>query len=304
MKLVIAFLVWGMVGSSVGAVDLSTDSTSVTHVRVTPDHRYPWYKERFAYMWYTDTVFSTESEFFWPEGYHRPDSSSLSGYQLWMSYLPLWHSQRGVGSMYHGFIYTPDKVSRPIHFTRLNTQGSDKTFALELMAQYMKYLGREFDFMIKPYTGDTLRYADFLSGAVAYGSRMEVKYIPGEKRPPSDDEYAMFVELCDRQSSYRSLSENCVTVSKDSVRPGDMYITFDENGAKGKIIFFLTMIVDSLGHRLFTTGAGCADECDLHIPLVNNDKNYPWVTVDQIPALYPPMAHSGFFRHRLPGPTK
>jgi hypothetical protein len=301
MKLILALFVGLMAVSPAmaGNIEIVPEMTSVNRVKVAPDHRYPWYKEQYSYMFYKDTVFSAESEFDWPEGYKRIDEKRLSPYQSWVSHLPLWHSQRPVGSLFSGFVFTPDKISRPIHLTRWKTRFSDQTIALHLWAEYLKMRGRQKDFKVFPMVGDTMRYAEFLSGTLAFGSRGQVVYTKSDKRKQSHDEFVAFMELCDQQSTYKSLAENCLPVAKDSLFPGDMYITFNEEGVKGRVIFLLTMIVDSSGRKLYTIGAGCEKECDFYIPLLNGDKNYPWISVDQIAALYPPMDHAGYFRPKI-----
>lgn len=298
MKLILTILALFIV-STVGAVDPAPQVPLVGKVRVQPDHRYPWYVERFPFMAYKDTVFSTESEFLWPEGYHRPDSNSLSGYQSWVSYLPLWHCQRELRSLFSGKIYNADQISRPIHFPRWGTQFSDKTIALELWAQYLVVQKRPFDFKIRPVSGKALIYDDYLSGSLAFNSRDEVIYTPAPKREPSQDEFSAFVELCDRQSTYKTLAGNCDSVAVDKLLPGDMYITWTGEGYKGRVVYLLTMVVDSLRHKLFTVGVGCPEECEFYIPLFNNDRNYPWISADQIPILFPSQGSSGFYRPRI-----
>lgn len=301
MKLILALYVGLIVVSPVLADDtqLVPQTTTVERVKVAPDHQYPWYKEQYPYMLYKDTVFSAESEFYWPKGYQRPKDKRLSRYQNWVSHLPLWHSQRPVGTLFSGFKFTPDKISRPIHLSRWRTKFSDKTIALHLWAEYLKLRGHEREFKVLPIVGDTLVYKDFLSGKISFGSRGQVMYTKTKKRPPSADEFSAFLDVCDQQSTYKSLAANCQPVAGDSLLPGDMYITFNEEGAKGQVIILLTMIVDSSGRKLFTIGAGCERECDFYIPLMNGDKNYPWISADQIAALYPPSDHAGYFRPRI-----
>ena len=301
MKLIYALVVGLMAVSPVlaGDVEIVPLMTPVNRVKVTPDHRYPWYKKQFPYMYYMDTVFSAESEFFWPEGYKRPDEKQMTPYQNWISHLPLWHSQRPVGTLYTGFKFKPEEIARPIHLTRWKTRFSDQTIALHLWAEYLQTQRLQDDFKVSPMVGDTLRYREFLAGTIAFGSRGQVIYSKSDKRKPTTDEYTAFMELCDQQSSYKSLAGNCQPVSQDSLLPGDLYITFNEEGVKGRVIFLLTMIVDSDGHKLFTIGAGCEKECDFYIPLLNDDKSYPWISVDQIATVSPPVDHAGYFRPRV-----
>lgn len=283
--------------TTVPAADAPIDS--LKRVTVQPDRTYAWAKVQYPYLAYRDTIFTAESEFFWPEGFHRPDSQSLTPYQFWISYLPLWHSRRPVGSMFSGFIFKPEEVSRPVHFTRWKTKFADKTIPLELWGQFYLNLKRQFDLKIIPFVGKPLAYEDYLSNSVAYDMHGEVLYTPADKRPDSEDEFTGFVEFCDHQTTYRSLAANCDSISADDLKPGDMYITWNENGVKGKVAIVLTMIANPKGERLYTVGAGCPEECDFYIPLFNNDRNYPWISAAQIPVLFPSNGTAGFFRPRV-----
>lgn len=301
MKLILALWV-GFVAVSPAVADdieIVPQMTSVERVKVAPDYRYPWYRKQYPYMIMVDSVFSAESEFDWPKGFARIAEKKLTKYQNWVAHLPLWHSQRGVGTLFSNFKFRPNEVARPVHLTRWKTRFSDKTIAIHLWAEYLEMKKQPDKFKIAPTVGDTLTYEDFLSGSLAYGSRGQVMYTKTDKRDASHDEFASFMELCDQQITYRGLSEHCLTVAKDSLLPGDMYITFDETGIKGKVIFLLTGIVDASGNKLFLIGEGCDKECDFFIPLLNGDKSYPWISVDQIAALYPPMAHTGYFRPKM-----
>jgi hypothetical protein len=301
MKLILALIIGLGTVSPAGAddIEIMPQMTAVERVKITADCRYPWYKMQYPYMIMVDTVFSAESEFEWPKGFARIAEKKLTQYQNWVGHLPLWHSQRPVGTLYSGFKFKPEQIARPIHLTRWKTKFSDKTIAVHLWAQYLEVQTRFDDLKVCPTVGDTLTYRDFLSGTLAYGSRGQVVYTKTDKRPASHDEFASFMELCDQQITYKGLAEQCLPVAKDSLLPGDMYVTFHEEGIKGKVIFLLTGIVDGHGNKLFLIGEGCDEECDFHIPLLNGDKNYPWISVDQIAALYLPMAHAGYFRPRI-----
>jgi hypothetical protein len=298
MKLVTTVVIAVLVSaSSVVAGDIPANS--VKKIRVKPDHGYVWAKVQYPWMDYRDTLFCAESEFLWPEGFHRPDSQSLTPYQFWISYLPLWHSRRPVGSLFNGKVFDAEQVSRPVHFSRWKTRFADKTIPLELWAQFFLNQKRQFDLRVTPYVGKPLAYKDYLANSVAYNARGEVIYTPTDKRADSEDEFAGFVEFCDHQTTYRSLAANCDSVSAGDLKPGDMYITWNENGVKGTVAIVLTVIMNAGGEKLYTVGVGCPDECDFYIPLFNNDRNYPWISAAQVPTLFPSKGTAGFFRPRV-----
>ncbi len=289
----------GVVSAVAGQIDIQPVFGAVERVKVPPDHSFPWFKENYPYMIMKDSVFSAESEFFWPKGFTRIPEKKLSNFQNWIAHLPLWHAQRAVGSESHGFVFTPDQVARPIHLVRWKSRFSDQTIALILQAQYLEMKKKQDDFKVMPIAGDTLTYHDFLNGTVAFGSRGQVVFQKSDPRPAGRQEFVDFVDLCDQQMSYKRLAENCQPVAQKDLLPGDMYITFDEAGFKGKIVFIIAAIADKKGNKLFAIGEGCESECDFHIPLLNNDKNFPWITADQIAARVPPREHAGYFRPRI-----
>ena len=297
MKLITLTIFAAVIGLS-SAATAGAPADSVKKVRVKPDRGYEWAKKQYPWMAYRDTLFCAESEFFWPEGFHRPGTEALTPFQTWISYLPLWHGQRPVGSM-AGLAFKPDEVSRPVHFTRWKYVFSDKTIPLEIWAQYYLNQNKKFDFSLTPWVGKPLVYADYLGGSITYNAKGEVVYTPTEKRADTDDEFTGFIEMCDHQTTYKSLAANCDSVSSTDLLPGDMYITWNENGARGKVIMVLTAIVNAKGEKLYVVGTGCDTECDFYIPLFNNDRNYPWISASQIAELFPSSGTAGFFRPRL-----
>ena len=282
-----------------GDGDVATKLMGIERVKVAPDHSYPWYREKYPYMIMKDSVFSAESEFQWPKGFGRIAEKKLTAYQNWVAHLPLWHSQRAVGSQSQGFVFTPDKVARPIHLNRWKSRFSDQTIALRLWAQYLEIKNQTDKFVIKPTVGANLRYQDFLANTLSFGSRGEVVFTKSDMRTASHEEFMEFFELCDQQSNYKTVAAQCDTVSESELLPGDLYITFDGDGYKGKIVFVISMIVDKAGTKLYTVGEGCEVDCDFHIPLMNNDKNYPWISADQIATKVPAREHAGYFRPRI-----
>jgi hypothetical protein len=59
------------------------------------------------------------------------------------------------------------------------------------------------------------------------------------------------------------------------------------------------MLVNEDGEKLFAVATGCPEACDFHVPLLNNNRDYPWITSKRIKALGADMPHSGYFRFRV-----
>ena len=74
-----------------GGLAAAQDSTYVPEIL-------QWYYDHYPFVTQTDSTFTFESEFVWPDGFHRPDSSEQTAFQNWVSHFPLWHRWRPVGN--------------------------------------------------------------------------------------------------------------------------------------------------------------------------------------------------------------
>jgi len=55
------------------------------------------YRQTYDFISMKDTIFTFESEFILPDGYHYTDSSELTPYQNWIAHIPIWHRYKPVG---------------------------------------------------------------------------------------------------------------------------------------------------------------------------------------------------------------
>ena len=102
-----------------------------------------------------------------------------------------------------------------------------------------------------------------------------------------------------RNTSYQSLAENCDPIVDREVAPGDLLIAYNERGSAGVAYVVMNMMVNDAREKLYVVATGCSEACDFHIPLFNDNRNYPWITVERIKALGSDMAYSGFFRLKI-----
>jgi len=258
-----------------------------------------WYLERYDFFSIKDTVFTFETEFEIPEGYRRPDSTSLSPFQNWVSHFPLWHRWKPIGMWKGRKVFEADEVSRAVHLPWKGRFFKDYTIPLRILAEFLHYQHCEFELFVIPILGDTLWYEDWLKGEPYSTGRGEVFIKPTEEREHDPYEYYRFLAFCMRNTSYRSLAENCDSVAEGEVAPGDLFIAHDEKGRTGCVYVVVHMLVNDASERLYAVATGCSEACDFHIPLFNNNRNYPWVNLERIKALGSDQPYSGFFRFRI-----
>ncbi|MGD8922911.1 MAG: DUF4846 domain-containing protein [Candidatus Zixiibacteriota bacterium] len=262
---------------------------------------YDSYLEHYPYMTYRGVALTFDTEFDWPEGFHRLDSTELTGFQEWISWIPLWNPTRPVGSQVEGILYQPGEISRPINLPWRTTRFFDFVIPMQLLAEYDIAMKSAFDFAIQPRVGVLLTYQEWLEGNMVKNAHDSIYFVPAEtKRQPAESEFDNFFGAISANSNYRSLVENCDSVVESGILPGDMLIAHDEKGYYGRAYTILCVIENDNGERRFIVGTGCNDNpCDFYIPLFNDNKDNPWITLDQLKALAPAeYPHHGFFRFK------
>ncbi len=272
-----------------------TDSSEVQQ----PETLRDWYIKHYDFYSMKDTVYTFETEFEFPDGYKRLDSADLTPFQNWISHFPLWHQWKPVGMWRGNKVFEADQVSRAVHLPWKGIVFRDYAIPLRILAEFLRYQHCEFDLHVIPKLGDTLRYEDWLKGKPFSSSGGEVFFKPSEQREHDPYEYYSFLNLCMRSTSYPSLAENCDSITENEVAPGDLFIAHDEKGKTGSVYVILNMLVNNTGEKLFAVATGCPEACDFHIPLFNNNRDYPWITSKRIKALGKDIPHSGYFRFRV-----
>jgi len=234
-----------------------------------PETLRDWYLKTYDFYSIKDTVFTFETEFEMPVGYRRPDSADLTPFQNWVSHFPLWHRWKPVGIWKGGKAFEADQISRVVHLPWKGPVFRDYAIPLRILAEFLRYHQCEFDLHVIPKLGDTLRYEDWLKGKPVYTGIGKVFF------------------------------KNCDSIKDNEIAPGDLFIAHDEKGRTGSVYVVINMLVNDEGKKLYIVATGCSEACDFHIPLFNNNRNYPWITVERIRSLGSGMARSGFFRFRI-----
>ncbi|MBU8934725.1 MAG: hypothetical protein KOO62_12070 [candidate division Zixibacteria bacterium] len=254
------------------------------------------FAEKYPFFTMKDTAFSFEGEFDLPDGYSWPDSAKLTPYQSWISGFPLWHRHKPVGVWKGGKEFESKDISRVVHLPWKGPTFSDVGFPLYILAEYLVHTHREVDLAIALKGGDTFDYPTWLHSKETLSGLGKVMFRPSEPRDSSANEYYRFLNMLQRHSTYKSLATNCDSVAIKDVAPGDIFIGYNEIGAKGAVYFVLNMITNVTGERLYCVATGCPVACDFHIPLVNLDRDDPWITASRMLELVADYSHHGSFR--------
>jgi len=256
-----------------------------------------WYHTQYPFVSMDDTIYTWESEFRVPDGFHRADTAALTPYQNWVSHFPLWHRYKSVGIWKGGTAFDKKDISRVVHLPWRGPVYTDRGFALRILAEYLRKNHREFDMTVAPkFGGDTLTYARWLRSKEGYDGRGAVKLIDATERDSSAFEFYRYLSVCMKNQTYESLGENCDSIPADQARPGDLLIGHDERGLTGRVYVILNMLVNDAGDRVYAVGTGCPEACDFHIPLVTSDRDFPWLTPSQLDSLTEGYPRRGYFR--------
>lgn len=258
-----------------------------------------WYADQYPFITYKGSAFTFESEFLWPSGYRRLDSTKLTPYQFWVSNFPLWHRDKGVASLARGMVLKAGEISRGVHLPWRTAKFYDCVIPLQMLAEYMLRQNRPFDLAYVPKRGDPITYGAFLKSEILYDSYGGIIMKPSTERAPNDSLFNVYMDLVATNTNYRSLELNCDPVSDSAVLPGDLLIGRDSVGLQGKVYSILLVVANQAGDRRYIVGTGCSDGCDFYIPLLGDDRKFPWLTLSQLKDLVnQPVV--GFFRPRVP----
>lgn len=255
-----------------------------------------YYQETYSFISMKDTVFTFESEFIIPENYHKVDSSQLSPFSNWISNFPIWHHTKSVGKLGRAKLFNYDKVSRVVHLPWSGDTHTDYGIPIRILAEYLLYTKQDNKLLIMPAKGDSISYQNWLTGKISTSYRKGLFLIPGEKRKPNLKEYYRYLSHLTHHSNFNGLIKICTPIARDETAPGDMYIATDKNGNKGNVYFIMNMIENDSGNKLFIIATGCEKSCDFYIPLFNDDRQNPWITLSEIKKLSEFTVGSGFYR--------
>lgn len=256
---------------------------------------FSWYQSQYPFMRHKDTTFTQESELRWPDGYHRLDSASLTNFQFWMTNLPLWYRGRSAARV-AGLAHKAENIACVVHLPWRSVRYYDYTIPVQLKLEYYLMRGDTSAFVYLPREGDTITLAAFLHGTPISYRGKELRLQPADPRPVSDKEIDGLFDLCAKWSDYGVLAKNAEPVDSTAIRPGDMLIAQQNVPTAGKVFMILNILENDAGERLYLVGTSDSKPCDFYIPLANDEKQYPWLTMAQLMDLVRDYPTHGFFR--------
>ena len=259
---------------------------------------YEWYAATYPFMQHKGKTFTIESELRWPEGYQRVDSATLTPYQFWVSHLPLWYASRPVARV-SGVALAAEKIACAIHLPWRTVRYYDYTIPLQLWFEFNFMRGDTTGFAWVPFEGDTITVARFLTGdPIAYRGR-ELQFRAADPKPLNDCTQDKCMDHCAKWTNFGSLAANAAEVDTTDIRPGDMLIATEDVPTKGRVWTVLTVLTNENGEKLYLVGTGCDFGCDFYIPLANDQKDYPWLTGEQLFALPADYPNWKFYRFQI-----
>jgi hypothetical protein len=259
-----------------------------------------WYAKHYPFVTMTDSVFTFASEFTLPDGYRSLDSSRMTVFEQWVSNFPLWHEWKSVGAQTDGNLIGYDSISRVVHLPWGGLRNRDFTIPMRILAEWLFYHHRETSLSIFPTKGEPLKYVDFLGGDLLLNRLGEPFFKPGDTKAASPGEYYQFFATCVNYLSYKGLLRNCDSLTKETLRPGDIFVAHDKKGRKGCAFVIMHVIENDAGQSMYAVATSCARSCDFHIPMLTEDRHQPWISRAKIAELGADFEHSGFFRVRQP----
>ena len=281
---------------SVFVIVFSLPLSAFSQAATQGDEKYEWYIEKYPFLEGRYRLYSLETEFRWPEGYKKVNPSSLNSYQRWVSELPLWQKGKPVSALGKGVFKKVGEFSRRIQLPWRTAHFTNMVVPLQLLSEYFHAHRQDHRIEIKPKKGELLTYMNWLNKELYYDRMGNIAYKPSKKKEPSEKEFGLFFDVVALNTTYRSLVDNCETVPEDKLAPGDLFIAMDETYRQGEVYIILNILVNDQNERLFVLGTGCPEACDFHIPLFNDDENYPWIDLERIKALAGEYPISGFYR--------
>ena len=260
------------------------------------DEKYEWYIEQYPFLEGRYRLYSMETEFRWPEGYKKIDPSSLNSFQRWITELPLWQKGKPVSALGKGIFIKVGEFSRRIQLPWRTTYFTNMFVPLQLLGEFLHARRQDHRIEIKPKKGEVLTYMKWLNKEVVYDRMGNITYEPSKKKEPSEEEFNRFYDAVAINTTYRSLVDNCEKILGEGAAPGDLFIAMDEKGREGVVYVILNILVNDNNEKLYVVGTGCPEACDFHIPLFNDDVDYPWINLEQIKALTGEYPVVGFYR--------
>ncbi len=256
------------------------------------------YKAKYNFYAVKDSLYTIKSELELPQGFSYVDPKDSLSYSYWIANFPIWHQYKSVGNWKHRKQFNYDEVSRVIHLPWQGPVFKDVAIPVRLIGEFDFQFNNRFAFQIMPKAGELLTYKKWLQGKPVYNQRGEVLFKDAPLKDDTENEYYRFLLFCMQNVSFESITKICDTVSVDNIQAGDMFIAYDKTGKKGKLYIIFHLISNDSGDIMYLVANGCPEACDLYIPKINENRNNPWINIEQLRQLTEEYNNSNFYRFK------
>jgi len=169
--------------------------------------------KQYQFISLTDTIYTFETEFVFPEGYKRVDTSKLTDFQSWVSFIPIWHQYKAVGIWSGNKAFEKEEISRVVHIPWRGPNHTDIGFPLRILAEYLLLHDNKFNFSVIPNKGEVMDYEKWLSSDLRLGPMGGVKFIESQTKEENKSEFFKFLRMAMEHSSYKSLAANRLPIT-------------------------------------------------------------------------------------------
>ena len=256
------------------------------------------YLKRYDFITMKDTIFTFASEFTLPDGFEYPYNGDLNEFQVWLRDFPLWHQWKAVGRLRGGKAFEAKEIARPVHIPWDGQRYTDRAFMVRILGEWYRFRSVESQMSWIPRQGAAVGYEQWLKSKPIYTARGELALKDDTPRESSDYDFYSYLHFMIDDGNYRSLANNCDTISLDELSVGDLLIGHDRTGKNGKTYIVMSLAVDKDGDKRFILGTGCDEACDFYIPCFDKQRNAPWLTLTEVHKLLGDYENNGYYRFR------
>jgi hypothetical protein len=159
-----------------------------------------------------------------PQGYSRIPEGKLTDYQYWVVNFPMLLPAFPITTWDGQKLFGADSANGVINFGIRSPQQRDADIPIQMIACYLLVKDSIWNFPFVVRDNDTIMYSKFLSGQYVLDSRRKIKYVPGEVRDSSQNEFNHFLQLMLDYTNNRTLLYNMDPIEEKDIVPGTFYI--------------------------------------------------------------------------------
>ncbi len=256
------------------------------------------YTTRYNFYSIPDTLYRIQTEFTLPKNFSHVDPPDTTSYSFWISNFPIWHQYKPVGNWKGKKYLTYEEVSRVVHLPWTGPSFKDVAIPIRLYGEFFFQIHNRFALKIYPKKGEILSYEKWLNGSPVYNHRGELFFNDDLQKEDTEKEYYKFLIFSMQNVNYQSIAKSCDSVASTDVQAGDMYIATDSTGKKGQLFIILHLIANQDGATMYLVANGCPDACDFHIQKFNEDRDNPWITIEQLLERTKEFDVANFYRYK------